>query len=155
MSVSVLMWIFGGMSLLLGILKTIIYISKNKEFEGYRTTKGCVVEHISKEGHHYFDDEEFGYDAINYDEDDGTFFAEEGINTDAGIVEFIVNGKKHRFIDSVSDTNLMQIGEEVTVRYNPRKFKDAFVVQEFDGVVLYAVGLFLTFIGVYTYFFMW
>jgi len=154
MSVSVLMWIFGGVSLLLGVLKTIIYMSKSKEFEGYKTAKGCVVEHISKEGHHYFDDEEFGYDAINYDEDDRSFLVEEGINTDAGIVEFIINGKKHRFIDSIGDTNLMQIGEEVTVKYNPRKFKDAFVVQEFDGVALYAVGLFLNFIGVYTYFFM-
>jgi len=154
MLISILMWSFGGISLLLGIVKTIIYINKNKEFEGYRTAKGCVVEHISKEGHHYFDDEEFGYDAINYDEDDGSFLAEDGINTDAGIIEFIVKDKKHRFIDSISDTNLMPIGEEVTVRYNPRKFKDAFVVPKFDGIVLYVVGMFLIFVGVYIYFFM-
>ena len=154
MVISVLLWIFGGISLLLGVVKTVIYINKNKEFEGYKTAKGCVVEHISKEGHIHFDDEEFGYDVINYDEDDRTFFAEEGINTDAGIVEFVVKDKKYRFIDSVGDTNLMPIGEEVIVKYNPRKKKDAFIVPEFDGIVLYVVGAFLIFVGIYTYFFM-
>ena len=154
MSVSVLLWIFGGTSLLLGIIKTILYIKENKEFEGYKTTKGCVVEHVSKEGHHYFDDEEFGYDAINYDEDDHTFLVEDGINTDAGIVEFMINDKKYRFVDSVSDSNLMPIGEEVIVKYNPKKPKDAFIGPHFDGSILYVVGIFLTFVGIYTYLFM-
>lgn len=152
--ISVLMWIFGGISLLLGIIKTIIYINGTKEFKGYKTIKGCVVEHISKEGYHYFDDEEFGYDAINYDEDDHAFLVEDGINTNAGIVEFVIKDKKYRIMDSINDTNLMPIGQEVIIRYNPKKPKDAFVVDEFDGMVLYVVGTFLIIVGIYTYFFM-
>lgn len=147
MFTSVLMWSFGGISLLLGIIKTIIYINQNKQFNGYKGTKGCVVEHISKEGHHYFDDEEFGYDAINYDEDDQAFLIQDGINTNAGIVEFMIKDKKYRILDSVNDTNLMPIGEEVLIRYNPKKPKDAFIVEEFDGTILYIVGIFLIIIG--------
>jgi len=152
MFISILMWSFGGLSILLGIIKTIIYINESKEFKGYKTTKGCVVEHVSKEGHHYFDDEEFGYDAINYDEDDQAFLVQDGINTNAGIVEFVVNGKKKRILDSVNDTNLMPIGKEVIVKYNPRKHNDAFIVEEFDGTVLYIVGIFLIVIGFITCF---
>lgn len=154
MSISVLLCSFGAMSLLLGVVKTIGFINKNKQFEGYKTTRGCVVEHISCEGHINFDDEEFGYDVINYDENDHTFFAEEGINTTAGIVEFVVKDRKYRMLDSVSDTNLMPIGHEVIVKYNPRKMKDAFIVEEFDGIVFYIVGVFLTFLGVFIQFFM-
>lgn len=154
MSISVLLWIFGGVLLLLGIIKTVIYIKENKEFEGYKTTKGCVVEHVSKAGHHYFDDEEFGYDAINYDEDDRSFLVEDGINSDAGIIEFVIKDKKYRFMDSVNDSNLMPIGEEVSVKYNPKKPKDAFIGPSFDGAILYGVGVFLIFIGTYTHLFM-
>lgn len=154
MLVSILLWIFGGISLVLAVINTVIYINKNKEFEGYKTARGCVVEHISKEGHHYFDDEEFGYDAINYDDDDHSFLVEDGINSDAGIVEFLVKDKKYRIIDSINDTNLMPIGKEVIVKYNPKKPKDSFIVDDFDGTVLYVVGAFLTFLGVYTCFFM-
>ena len=154
MSVSVLLWIFGGISLLLGIIKTILYIKENKEFEGYKTTKGCVVEHVSKEGHHYFDDEEFGFDAINYDENDHSFLIEDGINADAGIVEFMVKDKKYRFMDSVNDSNLIPIGKEVLVKYNPKKPKDAFIGPEFDAEILYVVGAFLVFVGTYTHIFM-
>ena len=152
MFISILMWSFGGISILLGIIKTIIYINECKEFKGYKTTKGCVVEHVSKEGHHYFDDEEFGYDAINYDEDDQAFLIQDGINTSAGIVEFVVKGKKYRLLDSVNDTNLMPIGKEVIVKYNPKKYKDAFVIEEFDGAILYIVGIFLIIMGFITYF---
>lgn len=148
---SIILWIFGGISLLLGIIKTVIYINKNKEFKGYKTAVGCVVEHISKDGHIKFDDEEFGMDAINYDEDDHLFLAEDGINTTAGIVEFTVKGKKVRIIDSVNDTNLMPIGKEVIVKYNPRKTKEAFVVEEFDGLVFYVVGTFLVVLGTVVY----
>ncbi len=152
MFISIIMWFFGGISLLLGIIETIIYINENKEFKGYKTARGCVVEHVSKDGYHYFDDEEFGYDAINYDEDDQAFLVQDGINTNAGIVEFVVNGKKQRVLDSANDTNLMPIGKTVIVRYNPRKHKDAFIVEEFDGTILYIVGIFLIIIGFITYF---
>lgn len=154
MLINILLWICGGITLLLGIVKTVIYINKNKEFKGYKEVNGCVIEHISKEGHAYFDDEEFGYDAINYDENDQVFLAEDGINTSAGIVEFMVKDKKYRIIDSTNDTNLMPIGKEVMVRYNPKKPKDAFVTEEFDGVVLYVVGTFLVILGVFTYLYM-
>ena len=141
------MWIFGGISLLLGIIETINYIKNNKEFIGYKNAKGCVVEHISKEGYHYFDDEEFGMDAINYDEDDQAFLVQDGINSNAGIVEFIVKNKKYRILDSTNDTNIMPIGKEVLVKYNPKKIKDAFVVDDFDGAILYIVGIFLVVVG--------
>lgn len=152
MFISVLLLIFGGISLLLGIIETVIFINKNKEFDGYKNAKGCVVEHISKVGHHYFDDEEFGFDAINYDDDDQSFLVEDGINTDAGIVEFVVGNKKYRFIDSINDSNLLPIGQEVLVKYNPKKPKDAFIYTEFAGDVLYIVGSFLVFMGIYTCF---
>lgn len=148
---SIILWIFGGISLLLGIIKTIIYINQNKEFKGYKTAVGCVVEHISKDNHIKFDDEEFGMDAINYDADDHIFLAEEGINTTAGIVEFTVKGKKVRIIDSVNDTNLMPIGKEVIIKYNPKKAKEAFVVEAFDGLVFYVVGTFLITLGTIVY----
>lgn len=151
MLINVLLWIFGGILLLLGIVKTVVYINKNKEFEGYKDAKGCVVEHVSKEGHIYFDDEEFGYDAINYDEDDQAFLVEDGINTNAGIVEFMVKDKKYRIIDSVGDTNLMPIGQEVMIKYNSKKPKDAFIIEKFDGTVLYVVGIFLIILGLFTY----
>ena len=154
MSVSILLWIFGGISLLLGIIKTVLYIKENKEFEGYKTTKGCVVEHVSKAGYHYFDDEEFGLDAINYDEGDHSFLVEDGINADAGIVEFMVKDKKYRFMDSVNDTNLIPIGKEVIVKYNPKKPKEAFIGPDFDAELLYGVGIFLIFVGTYTHIFM-
>lgn len=154
MLIEILLWIAGALLMLLGIVKTIVYINKNKEFKGYKDVKGCVVEHISKEGHIYFDDEEFGYDAIHYDEKDRAFLVEDGINTNAGIVEFVVKGKKHRFVDPIGDTNLMPIGQEVMVKYNPRKMKDAFVIEEFDGVVFYVVGTFLIVLGVFVYLFL-
>ena len=56
---STILWSFGGLSLLLGIIKTVVYLNKTKDFKGYKTTTGCVVEHLSKEGHIEFDDEEF------------------------------------------------------------------------------------------------
>ena len=149
MLINILLWIAGTLLLLLGIAKTIFYINKNKEFKGYKDTTGCVVEHVSKEGHIYFDDEEFGYDAINYDEGDHAFLVEDGINTNAGIVEFVVKDKKYRIFDSVKDTNLMPIGKEVLVKYNPKKPKDAFIVEEFDGTVLYVVGTFLIVLGIF------
>lgn len=152
MFISIIMWIFGGISLLLGVIETIIYIKETKDFKGYKLAKGCVVEHVSKEGYHYFDDEEFGYDAINYDNDDQSFLVQDGINTNAGVVEFMVNGKKQRILDCVNDTNLMPIGKQVLVRYNPRKHKDAFVVDEFDGTILYMVGIFLVVVGFIIYF---
>jgi len=143
MFINILLWVFGGISILLGITKTIIYINEFKEYKGYKTAKGCVVEHISKEGYHHFDDEEFGMDAINYDEDDQAFLVQDGINSSAGIVEFIVKDKKYRILDPTNDTHLMPIGKEVMVKYNPRKIKDAFIVDEFDGLSLYLVGIFL------------
>lgn len=130
-----------------GIIETIIYIYELRDFKGYKLVKGCVVEHVSKEGYHYFDDEEFGYDAINYDDNDQTILLQDGINTNAGIVEFVVNGKKQRFLDCVNNTNLIPIGKQVLVRYNPRKHKDAFVVEEFEGTIFYIVGIFLFLIG--------
>ncbi len=144
---STILWSFGGLSLLLGIIKTVVYLNKTKDFKGYKTTTGCVVEHLSKEGHIEFDDEEFGMDAINYDEDDHLFLAEDGINTVAGVVEFLVKGKKVRVIDSINDTNLMPIGSEVVIKYNPKKPKEAFVIDAFDGTILYAVGAFLMVLG--------
>ena len=129
MFINILLWVFGGISILLGIINTIVYINDIKEYKGYKTVKGCVVEHISKEGYHNFDDEEFGFDAINYDEDDQAFLVQDGINSNAGIVEFMVKNKKYRILDSVNDTNLMPIGKEVIVKYNPRKIKDAFIVE--------------------------
>lgn len=152
MFVSILLWVVGGILILFGIIKTLIYINKNKEFKGYKMTRGCVVEHISKEGHIKFDDEEFGYDAINYDEDDQAFLIQDGINTHAGIVEFMVKDKKYRIRDSVNDTNLMPIGQEVMVKYNPKKPKDAFIVEDFDGMVFYTVGIFLLLVGTFLYF---
>ncbi len=152
MSVSIFLLVVGVIFILLGIIKTLIYINKNKEFQGYKMTKGCVVEHISKEGHIKFDDEEFGYDAINYDEDDQAFLIQDGINTHAGIVEFTVKNKKYRIMDSVNDTNLMPIGEEVIVKYNPKKPKDAFIVEDFDGMIFYTVGIFLILVGIFLYF---
>ena len=148
MFINILMWVFGSILVLLGITSTIIYINENKEYKGYKTAKGCVVEHISKEGYHNFDDEEFGYDAINYNENDHALLAQDGINTNAGIVEFMVKGKKYRILDSVNDTNLIPIGKEVTIKYNPRKIKDAFVVDDFDGMSLYVVGIFLIIVGI-------
>jgi len=148
MFVNVVMLFFGIITILLGVVQTIVYIKENRQFKGYKTTKGCVVEHVSKEGHHYFDDEEFGYDAINYDEDDQPFLIEEEINTTAGIVEYVVKEKKYRLLDSINDTNLMPIGKEVIVKYNPRKIKEAFVVNEFDALSIYAVGIFLIIIGI-------
>lgn len=148
MFVNVVMLFFGIITILLGIVQTIVYIKENRQFKGYKSVNGCVVEHVSKEGHHYFDDEEFGYDAINYDEDDQPFLIEDEINTTAGIVEYVVKGKKYRLLDSISDTNLMPIGKEVIVKYNPRKIKEAFVANEFDALSIYAVGLFLIIIGI-------
>lgn len=148
MFISILLWVFGGISILLGIINTIVYINDIKEYKGYKTVKGCVVEHISKEGYHNFDDEEFGFDAINYDEDDQAFLVQDGINSNAGIVEFMVKNKKYRILDSVNDTNLMPIGKEVIVKYNPRKIKDAFIVDEFEGMSLYIVGIFLIIVGI-------
>ena len=148
MFVNILLWVFGAISILLGIINTIIYINEIKEYKGYKTAKGCVVEHISKEGYHKFDDEEFGLDAINYDEDDQVFLAQDGINSNAGIVEFVVKDKKYRILDSTNDTNLMPIGKEVIVKYNPRKIKDAFIVDDFEGASLYVVGIFLIIVGI-------
>lgn len=148
MFINILLWVFGGISILLGIINTIVYINDIKEYKGYKTVKGCVVEHISKEGYHNFDDEEFGFDAINYDEDDQAFLVQDGINSNAGIVEFMVKNKKYRILDSVNDTNLMPIGKEVIVKYNPRKIKDAFIVDEFEGMSLYIVGIFLIIVGI-------
>lgn len=148
MFINILLWVFGGISILLGIISTIVYINDIKEYKGYKTVKGCVVEHISKEGYHNFDDEEFGFDAINYDEDDQAFLVQDGINSNAGIVEFMVKNKKYRILDSVNDTNLMPIGKEVIVKYNPRKIKDAFIVDEFEGMSLYIVGIFLIIVGI-------
>ena len=90
-------------------------------------------------------------DAINYDEDDHLFLAEDGINTVAGVVEFLVKGKKVRVIDSINDTNLMPIGSEVVIKYNPKKPKEAFVIDSFDGTILYAVGAFLMVLGTIMY----
>ena len=148
MFINILLWVFGAISILLGIIKTIIYINENKEYKGYKTAKGCVVEHVSKEGYHNFDDEEFGMDAINYNEDDQAFLVQDGINANAGIVEFVVKDKKYRILDSVNDTNLMPIGSEVIIKYNPRKIKDAFIVDEFEGMSLYIVGIFLIIVGI-------
>ena len=148
MFINILLWIFGSISIILGIINTIVYINENKEYKGYKTAKGCVVEHISKEGYHNFDDEEFGMDAINYDEDDQAFLVQDGINSNAGIVEFMIKDKKYRILDSVNDTNLMPIGKEVIVKYNPRKIKDAFIVDEFEGMSLYIVGIFLIIVGI-------
>lgn len=148
MFINILLWVFGGISILLAIINTIIYINENKEYKGYKTAKGCVVEHISKEGYHNFDDEEFGLDVINYDEDDQAFLVQDGINSSAGIVEFMVKNKKYRILDSVNDTNLMPIGKEVIVKYNPRKINDAFIVDEFEGMSLYIVGIFLIIVGI-------
>ena len=148
MFINILLWVFGAISILLGIINTIVYINENKEYKGYKTAKGCVVEHISKEGYHNFDDEEFGMDAINYDEDDQAFLVQDGINSNAGIVEFMIKDKKYRILDSVNDTNLMPIGKEVIVKYNPRKIKDAFIVDEFEGISLYIVGIFLIIVGI-------
>ena len=85
MFISVLLWVFGGISLLLAVIKSAIFIKSSKQYKGYKGVKGCVVEHISKNGHIQFDDEEFGYDVINYDEDDQAFLIQDGINTNAGI----------------------------------------------------------------------
>ncbi len=152
MFISVLLWVFGGISLLLAVIKSAIFIKSFKQYKGYKGVKGCVVEHISKNGHIQFDDEEFGYDVINYDEDDQAFLIQDGINTNAGIVEFVVKGKKYRIIDSTNDTNLMPIGKEVSIRYNPKSPKDAFIVDDFDGEILYIVGCFLTIVGIIIYF---
>ncbi len=147
MFTSFLLLSFGGISLLIGIMKTAIFIKKYKVYDEYKNVKGCVVEHISKEGHIEFDDEEFGFDAINYDEDDQPFLIQDGINTNAGVVEYVVNDKKYRLLDTVSDTNLMPIGKEVLVKYNPKKPKDAVIVEELDNDVLYIVGVFLIVVG--------
>jgi len=40
------------------------------------------------------------------------------------------------------------IDYEVIVKYNPRKIKEAFVVNEFDALSIYAVGIFLIIIGI-------
>lgn len=152
MFISIIMWIFGGVLLLLGIVKTFIYINKQKEFKGYETIKGCVVEHISKEGYMEFDGEEFGYDAINYNEKDRMFLMQDDINTNAGIVEFVVNEKKYRILDFTKDTNLIPIGNEVIVKYNPKKPNDAFVSEDFNDDILYIVGIFLIILGIFIYF---
>ena len=145
MFINILLLLAGTILVLLGIINTIVYINKNKDYKGYKNTKGCVVEHVSKEGYHYFDDEEFGMDAINYVQD--------GINSSAGVVEFVIKNKKYRIIDSVNDTNLMPIGSEVMIKYNPRKIKDAFIVDKFDGMNLYFVGIFLIIIGILIWFY--
>ena len=152
MFISILMLSFGGITLLLAIIKTIIYLKNYKKYLKYKTVKGCVVEHLSKEGHINFDDEEFGFDAICYDEDDTSFLIQDGINTNAGIVEYVVKGKKYRLVDTVFNTNLMPIGKEILVKYNPLKPKEAILVDDFDIELLYAVGLFLIMIGIYASF---
>ena len=60
----------------------------------------------------------------------------------------MVKNKKYRILDSVSDTNLMPIGKEVIVKYNPKKIKDAFIVEDFDGTSMYIVGIFLIIVGI-------
>jgi len=147
MLINIILWGSGALLLVLGIIKAINYVMKYQQFIGYKNIKGFIVEHVSKECNNYFDNSSFGNDSINYNENDQMFLAQERLDNTLGIVEFVIKGKKHRIIDSASNTNLMPLGSEVLVKYNPKKFSDAFVVDKFEDEVLFIVGVFLIVIG--------
>lgn len=151
MFISYLLWICGGITLLWGVLSYTTYKINKKEFKGYKNTRGVIVEHISLDSSIKPTDNTFGFEVINYKENDQIKELSDSYENIASVIEFSVSNKKHRIIDAEGDSRLKKIGSYVDILYNSRKHKDAFVFKKYDGTSFFVIGLFLIMLGTYIF----
>ena len=137
---------FGGAMLLLGLFYYILYY-RNSAYEGYKSVTGCIIEYLNEKDDIQVENIEFGEEVIkNKDED--TFNPLEFNNTIYAIeVEYVIKNKKYHLRTKPLDSNSIEIGDTVVVRYNAKNPAKAYITTKFGGYPLLVVGSFLLVLG--------
>ena len=117
-------YFFGGIFILIGIVIQIKHLIKNK-FSNYEETLGEVVDY--KES---WDTDSDGSSTLSY----------------FPIIEYEVNGHKYRYVSHTSNNSKNKFGKEIEMKYDPNNPMKAIIKNDFTGLIFIITGIIINII---------